>query len=50
MLIECYSEMFSIKHFKPFCKMFLKHNIFFEHFKNVFKMFIANVYEKSKIK
>ena len=51
MLIECYSKMFSMNISKTFRKMFLKHNIFFfKHFKNVFKMFIANVFEKFKIK
>ena len=30
--------------------MFLKHSIFSKHFKNVFKMFITNVFKKSEIK
>ena len=48
MLIKCCSTMFSIKHFKTFCEMFLKHNIFSQHFKNVFKMCITNVFENPK--
>ena len=43
-IIECYSDS------KTFCKMFFKHNIYLKHFKNVFKMLIAFVVEKSKIK